>query len=84
MSRNRMGVTLRFDTVEQKVLRNLCGFYSRDPKDVLKLGFALLAQSTEQVKKQQEEMNEKLNTNSSTDDSVSEANPAASSDQAGS
>lgn len=75
MSRNRMGVTLRFDTVEQKILRNLCGFYSRDPKDVLKLGFALLAQSTEQVKKQQEEMNEKLNT-SSTDDSVSEASPA--------
>lgn len=77
MSRNRMGVTLRFDTVEQKVLRNLCGFYNRDPKDVLKLGFALLAQSTEQVKKQQEEMNEKLNTSSSTDDSVSEASPAA-------
>lgn len=77
MSRNRMGVTLRFDTVEQKVLRNLCGFYGRDPKDVLKLGFALLAQSTEQVKKQQEEMNEKLDNNSTASDSVSEASPAA-------
>lgn len=76
MSRNRMGVTLRFDTVEQKVLRNLCGFYGRDPKDVLKLGFALLAQSTEQVKKQQEEMNEKLDNNSTASDSVSEASPA--------
>ena len=76
MSRNRMGVTLRFDTVEQKVLRNLCGFYGRDPKDVLKLGFALLAQSTEQVKKQQEEMNEKLDNNSIASDSVSEASPA--------
>lgn len=77
MSRNRMGVTLRFDTVEQKVLRNLCGFYGRDPKDVLKLGFALLAQSTEQVKKQQEEMNEKLDNNSTASDSMSEASPAA-------
>jgi hypothetical protein len=65
MSRNRLGVTVRFDTAEQKILNKLCSFYQQDPKYLLKLGFALLAQSTEQVKKQQEEMNEKINTSTS-------------------
>lgn len=58
-SRNRLGITARFDRTEQKHLEMMCAYFKADPKNIIKLALRLLYESTNNLKK--EEKNENNN-----------------------
>ena len=46
---NRAAVTMRFNQAEQSDLRELCRFWNRSEKDMLKFAFQQLVLSTKQI-----------------------------------
>lgn len=48
---NRLPITIRLNLEDQNEMRDLVAFYKRDPKTLMKMGFALLVESTKKLKK---------------------------------
>lgn len=46
---NRAAITIRMNLDEQAELRNLVEAYKRAPKDILKMGFYLLIETTKKI-----------------------------------
>lgn len=48
---NRIAVTVRMNLEDQREMRDLVAFYKRDPKTLMKMGFALLVEATKATQK---------------------------------
>lgn len=79
-TRNRYGVTVRFDRTEQKHLEDVCNYYKAEPRHVMKLAFKLLYESTNQLKRQHDEETNDTTESNSTGMSAEEITAAQSGD----
>jgi hypothetical protein len=51
---NRAAITIRLNLEEQAAMRDLMAGYKRSPKDILKMGFYLLIETTKKIRQEKE------------------------------